>query len=81
MIQGLFQKTFIKVQQYILLQKKSGVDQCSNFINLILIPHASKLLPIVISKRIGNRVEDQLNQNRNFRKNKSTREAILNLRV
>jgi len=78
---GTVPKDFYK-STLVLLPKKAGADQCSNFRTLSLISHASKLLTIIISKRVGNRIEEQLDYDQyGFRKNKGTREAILSLRV
>jgi len=78
---GTVPKDFYK-STLVLLLKKAGADQCNNFGTLSLISHASKLLTIIISKRIGNRIEEQLDYDQyGFRKNKGTREAILSLRI
>lgn len=73
LIQGPFQKTY---KNTLVL-----ADQCSNFRTLSLISHASKLLTIIISIRVGNRIEEQLNYDQyGFRKDKGTSEAMLSLR-
>lgn len=64
----------------VLLPKNAWADQCSNFRTLSLILHASKFLTIIISRRIGNIIEEQIDYYQyGFRKNKDTREAILSL--
>jgi len=62
----------------VLLPKRPEADQCSNFrtLNHIL------LIIIIISRRIGNKIEEQLVFDQyGFRKNKGTREAILSLKI
>ncbi|VVC27548.1 Hypothetical protein CINCED_3A015042 [Cinara cedri] len=56
---GTVPKDFYK-STLVLLPKKAGADQCNNFRTLSLILHASKLLIIIITKRVGNRIEEQL---------------------
>lgn len=47
-----------------------------------LISNASKLLTIIISKRIGNRIEEQLDYDQyGIRKIKGTSETVLSLRI
>jgi len=70
---GTVRKDFYK-STLVLLPKKAGADQCNNFRTLSLISHASKLLTIIISKRVGNRIKEQLDYDQyDFRKNKGTR--------
>ncbi|KAL4148630.1 hypothetical protein QTP88_002810 [Uroleucon formosanum] len=66
----------------IILSKKPRANKCEHFRTLSLISHATKLLAIILSKRISKRVEARLtNYQYGFRKNKGIREAILGLRV
>jgi len=64
------------------IPKKRGTNSCKQFRTLSLLKHVSKVLTKIIKRKIDRIVEQYLkNDQYGFRRQKSTREAILVLRV
>jgi|UniRef100_A0A2S2QUQ4 hypothetical protein len=64
------------------IPKKVTVDKFNKFRTISLMAHAAKILIKIICTRIMNIVEKEISGDQfGFRKNKSTREAILRLRI
>ena len=67
---------------FILLPKRPGAMECSDFRTISLMCHVLKLLLTIILRRISNKVNFEISEVQyGFRKNSGTREAIFNLKI
>ena len=63
------------------LPKKGNLRLCSNYRTIALIPHASKILPIIIQGRLATHIEREMSEEQaGFRKGRGTRDQIANMR-
>ena len=64
------------------IQKKSNAIECTDHRTLSLIPHASKIIPKVLTKRLESKAEAYISRTQfGFRKGYGTREAIAVIRT
>ncbi|XP_029634963.1 uncharacterized protein LOC115210500 [Octopus sinensis] len=66
---------------FIPIPKKGDTKDCANYCTITLIPHVSKILLKIIQKRLNTTIERELPEvQAGFRKERSTRDHIANLR-
>ena len=78
---GEWPKDFTEVTM-IALKKKPQATKCSDHRTISLIAHAAKIVAKILRRRIENKIEDELGEDRfGFRRGKGTRDAIGMLRI
>jgi hypothetical protein len=79
--QGVWPKDFTQIVM-IPLPKKTNATECADHRTISLVPHASKIMLKILTKRIESKVEGFIGKNQfGFRKGRGTRDAIGVLRM
>lgn len=68
-------------QEFIMLHKNRNTKVCIYYHTNSLISHASKILLIIILNRLQNKIEQELPENRGFRKERRTSDMLLNIQI